>query len=58
MLRKMQRLITNVQEGVDFAKKVGYPVTLRSSFALGQSGHEICEGRENIVVMVTHALDI
>ena len=40
------RLLTSIEEGLEFAAKIGYPMILRPSFTLGGTGGGIAYNRE------------
>ena len=52
------RLLTTVEEGLDFATKIGYPMILRPSFTLGGTGGGIAYNREDLVTIVERGLDL
>ena len=52
------KLVNNLQGGLDFAQEVGYPVVLRPSFTLGGSGGGLSYNSEEMVELVTRALEI
>ncbi|MGX7328597.1 carbamoyl-phosphate synthase large subunit [Enterococcus bulliens] len=41
-------IITTVQEGIDFAKTIGYPVIVRPAFTLGGTGGGMCQNEEEL----------
>jgi carbamoyl-phosphate synthase large subunit len=49
-------LATSVEQALDFAKQVGLPLIIRPSFTLGGMGGSIAEKQEDIVPMITKAL--
>ena len=52
------KLITNVEGGLAFAAKVGFPVILRPSFTMGGSGGGIAYNREDLVSILERGLDL
>ncbi len=52
------RLLTSVEEGLDFATKIGYPMILRPSFTLGGTGGGIAYNREDLVTILERGLDL
>jgi carbamoyl-phosphate synthase large subunit len=52
------RLVNSVDEGLEFAAKIGYPLILRPSFTLGGSGGGIAYNREDLVTILEHGLDL
>ncbi|MCC6590658.1 MAG: carbamoyl-phosphate synthase large subunit [Bryobacterales bacterium] len=51
-------LVNNVQAGLDFAEKNGYPIVLRPSFTLGGSGGGIAYNREELEEILDRGLDL
>jgi carbamoyl-phosphate synthase large subunit len=52
------KLVDNLQDGMDFAAQAGYPVVLRPSFTLGGSGGGLAYNSEEMVDLLTRALEI
>ncbi len=52
------RLLTSVEEGLEFAAKIGYPIILRPSFTLGGTGGGIAYNREDLVEILQRGLDL
>ena len=52
------KLVNNLQDGLEFANEVGYPVVLRPSFTLGGSGGGLSYNSEEMVELLTRALEI
>jgi carbamoyl-phosphate synthase large subunit len=52
------RLLTTVEEGFEFAAKIGYPMILRPSFTLGGTGGGIAYNREDLVTILERGLDL
>ena len=49
-------LVENVQDGVDFANKIGYPVVLRPAYTLGGSGGGIAHNQAEIEEILENGL--
>ena len=56
--RRYSNLITNVEAGLAFADKMGFPVILRPSFTMGGSGGGIAYNREDLVTILERGLDL
>src|SRR6202162_54028 len=52
------QLVNNIEDGVAFANRIGYPVILRPSFTLGGSGGGIAYNREELLETLERGLDI
>ncbi|MBI5085504.1 MAG: carbamoyl phosphate synthase large subunit, partial [Acidobacteria bacterium] len=52
------RLLTSVEEGFDFAAKIGYPMILRPSYTLGGTGGGIAYNHEDMVTILERGLDL
>jgi carbamoyl-phosphate synthase large subunit len=52
------QLVNNVDDGLGFALRIGYPVILRPSFTLGGSGGGIAYNREELVEILERGLDL
>src|SRR6202167_2502256 len=52
------KLITNIEGGLAFAAKSGFPVILRPSFTMGGSGGGIAYNREDLVNILERGLDL
>jgi len=52
------QLVTDVEGGLAFAAKSGYPCILRPSFTLGGSGGGIAYNREDLVTILERGLDL
>jgi carbamoyl-phosphate synthase (ammonia) len=50
--------VDNLQDAVEAAKKIGYPLMIRSAFALGGLGSGICNDEEMLKDMGTKALSL
>ena len=47
--------VTNVDDAVKAAKKIGFPVMIRSAFALGGLGSGLCDDQEELISMAKKA---
>ena len=52
------QLVNNIDDGLAFAKRIGYPVILRASFTLGGSGGGIAYNREDLTEILERGLDL
>ena len=52
------QLVNNVEDGLDFAERIGYPVILRPSFTLGGTGGGIAYNREDLAEILERGLDL
>jgi carbamoyl-phosphate synthase large subunit len=52
------QLVNNVDDGLAFAQRIGYPVILRPSFTLGGSGGGIAYNREELAEILERGLDL
>ena len=52
------KLVNNLEDGLEFAGEVGYPVILRPSFTLGGSGGGLAYNSEEMAELLTRALEI
>ncbi|MGC8758649.1 MAG: carbamoyl-phosphate synthase large subunit [Bryobacteraceae bacterium] len=52
------RLLTSVEEGLEFAARIGYPIILRPSFTLGGTGGGIAYNREDLIEILQRGLDL
>ena len=52
------KLVNNLEDGLEFANEVGYPVILRPSFTLGGTGGGLAYNSQEIVELLTRALEI
>src|SRR5260370_1253508 len=52
------QLVNNIDDGVAFAGRIGYPVILRASFTLGGSGGGIAYNREELSEIVERGIDL
>ena len=51
-------LVGNLQDGVEFADMVGYPVLLSPSFTLLGSGGGVCRNSEDLSALLLRALEL
>ena len=51
-------LVNNVQDGLEFADRIGYPVILRPSFTLGGTGGGLAYNREEFTEILSRGLDL
>lgn len=49
-------LVENIEDGIKFANKTGYPVVLRPAYTLGGSGGGIANNEEELVEILTNGL--
>ena len=49
-------LVENIEDGITFANKTGYPVVLRPAYTLGGSGGGIANNEEELVEILTNGL--
>jgi carbamoyl-phosphate synthase large subunit len=52
------QLVNNLEDGLAFAARAGYPVILRPSFTLGGTGGGIAYNREELLELLERGLDI
>ncbi len=52
------KLVNKVEDGLEFSKRIGYPVILRPSFTLGGTGGGIAYNREELVELLDRGLDL
>src|SRR6185369_13216475 len=52
----LSQLITNLDDGLDFAGRTGYPVILRPSFTMGGTGGGIAYNREDLTEILERGL--
>ena len=52
------QLVNDVEKGLEFAARIGYPVILRPSFTMGGSGGGIAYNREDLVEILERGLDL
>ena len=49
-------LVENIEDGIAFANKIGYPVVLRPAYTLGGSGGGIAHNEEELVEIISNGL--
>ncbi len=49
-------LVENIEDGIAFANKIGYPVVLRPAYTLGGSGGGIAHDEEELIEILTNGL--
>ncbi len=52
------QLVNNVEDGLEFANRIGYPVILRPSFTLGGAGGGIAYNGEELVETLERGIDL
>ena len=52
------QLVNNVDDGLAFARRIGYPIILRPSFTLGGTGGGIAYHREDLVEILERGIDL
>ena len=52
------QLVNNVEDGLAFANRIGYPVILRPSFTMGGSGGGIAYHREELEEILERGIDL
>ena len=52
------QLVNNIEDGLDFAERIGYPIILRPSFTLGGTGGGIAYNREELVEILARGIDL
>ena len=51
-------IVTNVDAGIEFAKKIGYPVIVRPAYTLGGTGGGIADDEESLVQILESGLSL
>lgn len=51
-------IVTDLETGIEFAEKIGYPVIVRPAYTLGGTGGGIAENREELVTILTQGLHL
>jgi carbamoyl-phosphate synthase large subunit len=51
-------LVNNVEAGLAFAERIGYPIILRPSFTMGGSGGGIAYNREELIEILERGIDL
>ncbi|MGI8990514.1 MAG: carbamoyl-phosphate synthase large subunit [Bryobacteraceae bacterium] len=54
----LSQLVNNIEDGLAFAAKTGYPVILRASFTLGGTGGGIAYNREDLIEILERGIDL
>jgi carbamoyl-phosphate synthase large subunit len=52
------KLVNNVEDGLAFASRIGYPVILRPSFTLGGTGGGIAYNREDLIEILERGMSL
>ncbi|MBV8073273.1 MAG: carbamoyl-phosphate synthase large subunit [Acidobacteriaceae bacterium] len=52
------QLVNNVEDGLEFANRIGYPIILRPSFTLGGTGGGIAYNGEELVEILERGIDL
>ncbi len=52
------QLVNNIEDGLDFAERMGYPIILRPSFTMGGTGGGIAYNREEMVEILARGIDL
>lgn len=52
------QLVNNVEDGVAFSKRIGFPIILRPSFTLGGTGGGIAYNSEELVEILERGIDL
>ncbi len=52
------QLVNNVDDGLEFGRRMGYPIILRPSFTMGGTGGGIAYNREDMVEILERGLDL
>jgi carbamoyl-phosphate synthase large subunit len=52
------QLVNNVDDGLRFAERIGYPIILRPSFTLGGTGGGIAYNREELAEILERGIDL
>ncbi|EMF0510814.1 carbamoyl-phosphate synthase large subunit [Enterococcus hirae] len=51
-------IVTTVEEAVEFANKIGYPIIIRPAFTLGGTGGGMCKNEEELRVIAENGLSL
>ncbi|NJK16314.1 carbamoyl-phosphate synthase large subunit, partial [Clostridioides difficile] len=51
-------IVTNLEAGLEFADKIGYPVVVRPAYTLGGTGGGIADTEEELRETLTHGLQL
>lgn len=49
-------VVENIEDGIAFAKEIGYPIVLRPAYTLGGSGGGIAENEEELIEILSNGL--
>ncbi len=52
------QLVNNIEDGLEFAERIGYPIILRPSFTLGGTGGGIAYNREELAEVLARGIDL
>ena len=52
------KIVTDMEDGVDFANQIGYPVVVRPAYTLGGSGGGIAEDKEELKQILASGLQL
>ncbi len=52
------QLVNNIENGLEFAERLGYPIILRPSFTLGGTGGGIAYNREELAEILERGIDL
>ncbi len=52
------QLVNNIEDGLQFAERIGYPIILRPSFTLGGTGGGIAYNREELAEILERGIDL
>jgi carbamoyl-phosphate synthase large subunit len=52
------QLVNNVEDGLEFGQRMGYPIILRPSFTMGGTGGGIAYNREDMVQILERGIDL
>ncbi len=50
------KVVENVEDGVEFARTIGYPIVLRPAYTLGGSGGGIADDEEELIEILSNGL--
>ena len=51
-------IVTNLEDGIIYDEKIGYPVIIRPAYTLGGTGGGIAENKEELIEILTHGLQL
>ena len=52
------QLVNNIEDGLEFGERIGYPIILRPSFTLGGTGGGIAYNREELAEILARGIDL